>query len=380
MKRLTLMALMIAPAIGFAQNATFTLKAKLAANPAKVYLSYRVDGNTVLDSTAVTNGSFQFKGSVKSPVMAQLIADYKGGGLKNLGRKGDVLSFYLDNGVITVNATDSIKNSVIKGSKINDENLIYKNLLAGPVKAMASVNSDYAAAPDEKKKDESFKKELNERYEKAAEEKAALQNKYIKQYPGSFFSLTALKEIAGSSMDVAKVEPIYKALSTELRSSASGVEFAKQIEAARATSVGAMAPMFTQNDVNDKPVSLADFKGKYVLIDFWASWCGPCRAENPNVVEAFNKFKDKNFTILGVSLDQPGKKDLWLEAIKTDGLNWTQVSDLQGWKNVVAAQYGVRGIPQNYLVDPNGKIVAKNLRGEGLHKKLKELLGEGTSK
>jgi peroxiredoxin len=380
MKRLTLMALMVAPAIGFAQNSTFTLKAKFAAKPAKMYLSYRVDGNTVLDSTVVTNGGFQFTGAVKSPVTAQLIADYKGVGLKNIGRKGDVLSFYLDNGVITVNATDSIKNAVIKDSKINTENSVYKNLLAGPVKAMAAVNSDYAAAPDEKKKDENFKKELNARYEKASEEKEALQSKYIKQYPGSFFSLTALKEIAGSSMDVAKVEPIYKGLSAELRSSTAGVEFAKQIEAARATSVGAMAPMFTQNDVNDKPVSLADFKGKYVLIDFWASWCGPCRAENPNVVEAFNKFKDKNFTILGISLDQPGKKDLWLEAIKTDGLNWTQVSDLQGWKNAVAAQYGVRGIPQNYLVDPNGKIVAKNLRGEGLHKKLKELLGEGTSK
>ncbi len=153
------------------------------------------------------------------------------------------------------------------------------------------------------------------------------------------------------------------------------MEFAKTIDAARATSLGAMAPDFTQNDVNDKPVKLSDFKGKYVLVDFWASWCGPCRGENPNVVKAFNAYKDKNFTVLGVSLDQPGKKDAWLAAIAADGLTWTQVSDLKFWDNAVAKQYGIRSIPQNFLIDPSGKIVGKNLRGADLDKKLEELLG-----
>lgn len=377
MKRLTALVLMIAPAIGFAQTSGFTLNAKFPASaPAKVYLMYRVDGSNKIDSAVAKNQVFQFKGDLKAPVTARLIADKNGVGLQKLGQDADLLSLYIENGTINVTAEDKLKNATISGSKINAENAVYNKFLAVPAEEMNVINKEYDEAPEEKKKDESFMKGLTERYEKASDAKIALQKKFIKENPGSFFSLVALKDVAGPSMDVAVIEPIYKGLSENLRKSTGGQEFAKEIEASRATSIGAVAPAFTQNDTNDKPVSLADFKGKYVLVDFWASWCGPCRAENPNVVTAYNEYKDKNFTILGVSLDQPGKKDAWLGAIKADGLAWTQVSDLQGWKNSVAAQYGVKGIPQNFLVGPDGKIVAKNLRGEGLHKKLKELLSK----
>ena len=110
------------------------------------------------------------------------------------------------------------------------------------------------------------------------------------------------------------------------------------------------------------------------MVDFWASWCGPCRAENPNVVKAYNQFKDKGFTVLGVSLDQPNAKDKWMKAIHDDQLTWTQVSDLKYWKNEVAVLYGIQAIPQNFLIDPNGKIIGKNLRGEELVKKLQSVL------
>jgi peroxiredoxin len=142
------------------------------------------------------------------------------------------------------------------------------------------------------------------------------------------------------------------------------------------TAIGSIAPDFIQNDVNGKPVQLSSFRGKYVLIDFWASWCGPCRQENPNVVRTYHKYKNKNFTVLGVSLDKETAKGAWLAAIKSDGLEWTQVSDLKFWNNMAATLYGVHSIPQNFLIDPQGKIVAKGLRGDDLDDKLQELLGK----
>ncbi|MEO7313389.1 MAG: TlpA disulfide reductase family protein, partial [Chitinophagaceae bacterium] len=143
-------------------------------------------------------------------------------------------------------------------------------------------------------------------------------------------------------------------------------------DAIKNTSPGAMALNFTQNDTNGKPISLSSFKGKYLLIDFWASWCAPCRAENPNVVKAYNAYKTKGFEILGISLDD-NKAD-WLAAIKKDNLTWIQVSDLKGWQNRVAEQYGVQSIPTNFLLDKDGNIIATNLRGESLENKLQEIM------
>ena len=193
---------------------------------------------------------------------------------------------------------------------------------------------------------------------------------YVKANPASPLAMYALKNWAGYEIDAAKVEPVFKTLPLAVRNTASGKDMQEKLTIAKKTGIGQLAMEFTQNDTLGNPVKLSSFKGKYLLLDFWASWCGPCRAENPNLVASFNRYKDKGFQVLSVSLDRPGAKDKWLKAIHDDGLSWAHVSDLQFWNNAVAKQYGIEAIPQNLLLDPSGKIVGKNLRGAELDKKL----------
>ena len=195
---------------------------------------------------------------------------------------------------------------------------------------------------------------------------------FIHKHPGNIASVLILMNELRERMPAVELQKAFETLTPAVQHTRYGRAAADYLHAALLTSEGAIAPDFTLPDTNGVPVKLSSFRGKYVLIDFWASWCGPCRMESPYVVEAYQQFKDKNFTILGISLDYD--RNRWIQAIHDDHLTWTHVSDLKYWQNAVAVQYHVQSIPANFLLDPQGRIIAKNLRGQELAETLARIL------
>ncbi|WP_285008410.1 TlpA disulfide reductase family protein [Pedobacter faecalis] len=193
---------------------------------------------------------------------------------------------------------------------------------------------------------------------------------FVKRYPASPVLPYIIIDRFVNYPNPEKAASTYAALAPQAKNSYYGLQLGESIKINAKTGIG-VTPQFSVPDKNGKAVSLADFKGKVVLVDFWASWCGPCRKENPNLVKAYEKYHDKGFEIIGISLDD--KKDRWLAAIEADKLNWVHASDLKGWKSDLALEYGIKSIPMSFLVDASGKIIAKDLRGDALEKKLATL-------
>jgi len=376
MKKIALILMAVLPAALFAQtpdNYTVISKVGTLTTPARAYMIHNVGGKNLIDSVNIVNGGFVFHGNVAEPTGAVIVIDAKGVGIRNLDRSSDALSFYLDESNISINSPDSISKAVITGSKTNEDNLRLKGVLK-PIAAKAKTVLDEAQnANDAQKIDPFFQNAIQAKYKVVQDEQEAAMKKFIADNPDSFISLAALGSISGPTADLDQEEHYFNLLSPRLKKLPSAKNFRDSFEALKLVAVGAMAPDFTEPDTSGVPVKLSSFRGKYVLIDFWASWCAPCRQENPNVVKAYTTYKSKNFTVLGVSLDKPGDRASWVKAIKDDGLTWSHVSDLKYWNSDVASLYRVSSIPQNYLIGPDGRIVAKGLRGTDLEKKLAEI-------
>lgn len=343
----------------------YNITGKIAgADSVTFILQKRVEGKTVkVDSAMVLKGEFKIKGgSVSFPERVSLMAKGKRAGL----------SFYLENADIVITGhIDSLSLARVLGSKTQDEYTAYQESLLPFNEKNKTLNEEYRAA---KGADDKVKMaEIEKKGEEIYYEQIAFTREYVKSHPASYLAPTLLSSIS-IEMDGPEIESLINALDTNVAKASIIVDLKKRVEVMKTVAIGQKAPDFIMNDVNEKPVALSSIvgKSKLLLVDFWAAWCGPCRGENPNVVKVWKEFNKKGFDVFGVSLDQ--KKEDWLKAIADDNLTWTHVSDLQYWSNAAAKLYAVNSIPANFLLDETGTIIAKNLRGEDLSNKVKELL------
>src|SRR5690606_17533543 len=339
--------------------------------PAKIYIDYSADGGGGQDSAILKNGAFEFSGTVGGNAFARIALAHQGDGKEKAIYTGDVIYIHFGPENMVMSSADSLGNAKITGSKVYDESEVYNQYIGGTIMALTkAVNEEFSRGTPEQQQDSLFIKQVDTRYRATLARRAERQIQFAKENPKSFFALVGLSE-ATNPENIETVEPVFKALDPSLQNTDTGREIAQRINASKTIKMGSIAPVFSQNGVDGKAISLADFKGKTVLIEFWASWCAPCRVENPNLVAQYETYKDKGFDILSVSLDS--KKEHWLKAIEDDQLPWTQVSDLKGWSNEVGRLYGIRAVPASFLVGPDGRIIGIGLRGESLNEKLAEL-------
>jgi peroxiredoxin len=369
MKKLLAGSIMIAVLLSFISCKTkitdgYTINGTISgADTGWILLKKREEGKMITaDSLQIKEGKFTFTGKVEMPEMYYL----------KLMNMDGALPFFIENTAITMTVyADSIDKSVVTGSATHDAFTAYQKEESVYNLKMEELYGEYMTAKEAN--DSVSLKKVEANYDSVQNAQSVFTKEYILKNGKSV--VAAYLAISNAyAYKLEDLQAINKAMDPAIANSVYVKKLAEREALLIKIQPGQPAPDFTMNDTTGKPVSLSSLKGQVVLVDFWASWCGPCRAENPNVVAAYKKFSSKGFTILGVSLDTD--KEKWLQAIAKDGLVWQHVSDLIGWDNAAAKQYGVMSIPANFLLDKEGKILATGLRGEDLEKKLEEVLAK----
>ncbi len=363
MKKLIYVSILIgiAVACGQQEEKTYQIKGTIEGMEDQMVFHQKMGDEDVItvDSTKSEDGTFLFEGEINLPEQHYITFD-------NLDAE---IALFNEPAEISVSGeSDSLQKLEVEGSESQKLYEKYQTRINQLQQQQRDIYSQYQEA---KSVNDGEKMKMHEnQYLSLDSIKNDYTEEFIKDNSGSAVSAyIALR--SAYTYDLPRLKEMVQGFDPAIDKSYYVKQLKGRIEKLEKTSVGQVAPDFTMENPEGEPVSLSDFRGQYVLLDFWAAWCGPCRAENPNIVEAFQEYKDEGFTVFGVSLDN--NREDWLKAIEKDNLTWPQVSDLQGWDNEVSNQYGVMSIPQSYLLDEEGVIVAKNLRGEELHQKLDEI-------
>ncbi|MGE6219143.1 redoxin domain-containing protein [Nubsella zeaxanthinifaciens] len=336
-----------------------------------LFLSYKEEGRSVFQTAIASNGKFTFTGLIRTPVKANL---YRNQNPKYADFINDWVEVYIEPGIIKVNSLDTLLNAVVSGTPLNTTLQLLQNRLSSLKEKMREIK-DPELFTDEERKDTALLNHSKRAIEQNFYEGTEIKLAFAADYANSQVSLDLLENLSRINSHIFKVEKVYSMLPEHFKRSAKGLIISERINKKRQVMIGSKAIDFTMKDSDGKVINLASLKSKYVLLDFWASWCGPCREEHPNLIAAYEKYRSKGFTILSVSIDT--EKSKWVEAIGKDKLTWTQVADLKGNKGEAYLKYGITSIPANFLIDPNGIVIAKDLKGEILKSKLAELFEGG---
>jgi peroxiredoxin len=330
-----------------------------------IYVHHKWNDKDYTDSSKVVDGKFSFRLKSAEPNMYWFTT------LRDIGTQPNCIFFADASDVKASLVADSLPFSRIEGGPTEKDYLEYRLMINNLVAVQQKMQADYNVAAQNN--DVNTQNAIKAEYQNLNTQFIGGIKNFVKTHPKSAVSgYIIYTDFNNPAIPITDVEEALNSLDKSVSETKFAKLAAKRVNDMRGTTVGYPANNFSQTTPDGKVVKLSDFRGKYVLIDFWASWCRPCRMENPNVVAAYTRFKDKGFTVLGISMDS--NKDPWVAAIQQDNLTWTQVSDLKGWGNEVGKMYGVTGIPQNYLIDKDGKIIAKDLRGPALDEKLAEIL------
>ncbi|MGA1976432.1 MAG: TlpA disulfide reductase family protein [Bacteroidales bacterium] len=364
MKKIAYLLLMSFLIAGCNSKTQFHIKADIKGSDNMTFKLYGLDGRkfVVIDSAISKNGTFKMTGSVKYPMMTLL----------RVTGKNQQEQLFLENSKITITGKiDSLQAAKVTGSKTQDEFQSFDQAIKPVSQSYNEKYTQYQTAVQSG--DTAAANSIEKEGDLLQVKMSQIKKIFIKNHPSSYFSPTLIQQLS-YQMEPEEIEAQINSLDTNVAKTDIIQTLKERVKAMKTVEVGEKAPDFTLNDVNGNPVSLSSRIGpKLLLVDFWASWCHPCRMENPNVVKIFKEFHKKGFDVLGVSLDM--NKEDWIKAISDDKLAWTHVSDLQYWNNAAAKLYAINSIPANFLLDETGTIIGRNLRGDDLVKKVNEILG-----